>query len=69
MHTIDVHDLPEPVARAVAETVQALREQFSKNGNQTAPRLPAWPLGSTGTLGRDEIYDDHLDQKVNPRHP
>ena len=61
MNTIDVHDLPEPVAIAVAETVQALREQFSKNGNQTTPRLPAWPLGSTGTLGRDEIYNDHLD--------
>jgi len=69
MNTIDVHDLPDPVARAVTETVQALREQLNKNGNQAAPRLPAWPLGSTGTLGRDEIYDDLLDHKINPRHP
>ena len=67
MYTIDVHDLPEPVARAVAETVQALREQFNKNGNQTTPQLPAWPLGTSGTLGRDEIYNDILDEKIDPR--
>jgi len=67
MHAIDVHDLPEPVAQAVAATVQALREQFNKNGNHTAPRLPAWSLGPTGTLSRDEIYDDYLDRKLDTR--
>ena len=67
MNTIDVHDLPEAVAKAVAETVQALREQFSKIGDHLGPRLPAWPLGSAGTLGRDEIYDDHLARKLNAR--
>ena len=67
MRAIDVHDLPEPVAKAVAETVQALREQFNKNGEHHAAPLPVWPLGSFGTLGRDEIYDDYLDRKLNPR--
>lgn len=66
MNTIDVHDLPEAVARAVADTVQALREQFKKNGSQDAA-LPAWPLGATGRLGRDEIYDDYLDRKLDTR--
>ena len=67
MKTIDVHDLPDSVAEAVAETVRALREQLNKNGEHTADQLPVFPLGAIGPLGRDEIYHDHLDKKLNPR--
>lgn len=63
MHTIDVHDLPEPMANAIAQTVQALREQLQKNGENHVD-LPLWPLGSAHPLSREEIYNDHLDRKL-----
>jgi hypothetical protein len=60
MQTIDVHDLPEPVARAIEETVRSLRHQLKKNGNGEEVRLPTWPLGVVGKLTREQIYDDYL---------
>ena len=69
MQTIDVHDLPDAVARAIAETAQALREQLKKNGDSPPPRLPTWPLGCTGRLDRDEIYGGYLDRKLDSPHP
>ena len=66
MQSIDVHDLPEPVAQEVAATVQALREQFNKNGKNVA-QFPVWSLGCTGTLGRDELYEDYLARKIEAR--
>jgi len=63
MKTIDVRDLPDPVA----EAVRALREQFKKNGKHTLDELPVLHLGATGRLGRDEIHHDHLDKKLDSR--
>jgi len=61
MQTIDVHDLPEEMARAIAETVQHLREQLQKKNSKPASPLPTYPLGVIGILTRREIYD-HLDK-------
>lgn len=61
---IDVHDLPEAVAEAIAQNVQALRQQLKKNGKTPEP-LGVWALGSTPPLSRDEIYGDRLDTKLN----
>ena len=62
MTTIDVHDLPEPIARAVAETVQHLRDQLRKRADNGQPILPQWDLGARGALSRKEIYD-YLDER------
>ena len=62
MDTIDVRDLPEPMARAVAETVQNLREQLSQRKVLHGVEVPAWPLGVIGRLTRGEIYD-YLDDR------
>lgn len=62
MNTIDVHDLPEPMAKAVAETVEHLRHQVNKRREAAGvEELPVWPLGVKGTLSRQEIYE-HLDK-------
>ncbi len=62
MQTIDVHDLPEQMARAIADTVDNLKTQIQKrhNGRQI-PQPITWPLGVKGRLSREEIYD-HLDK-------
>lgn len=65
MHSIDVHDLPEPIAEAVAATVNALREQLNRNGSGK-PDWSAWSLGTIGALDRNELYEDYLAQKLNP---
>jgi hypothetical protein len=61
MKTIDVHDLPEQMAKAVAETVEHLRHQVKRRGKK-APRAEqiVWRLGARGNLSREEIYE-HLD--------
>lgn len=61
MTTIDVHDLPEPLARAVAETVRHLREQLQKKPTNGRGALPEWKLGVRGRVARDEIYE-YLDE-------
>lgn len=61
---IDVHDLPEVIAQAIAQNVQAVRQELKKNGKTPEP-LGVWPLGSTPPLTRDEIYGDRLDAKLN----
>lgn len=60
METIDVKDLPEPLARAIETMVNGLREQVAKkNGSTTQPvELPKWKGKAIGALSRDEIYED-----------
>lgn len=60
METINVKDLPEPLARAVETIVNGLREQVAqKNGSHAEPvELPKWKGKVIGTLSRDEIYED-----------
>ena len=58
MQTIDVSDLPEPVAKALAETVQHLREQLATRKAAPPPKLPVWSGAVIGELTREEIYDD-----------
>jgi hypothetical protein len=62
MRAIDVHDLPEEMAKAVAETVENLRAQVKRrqNGKRPSEQI-TWPLGVKGRLSREEIYD-HLDE-------
>lgn len=61
---IDVHDLPEAIAEAIAQHVRALRQGLKKNGKSAGP-LGVWPLGSNSPLSREEIYGDRLDAKLN----
>jgi hypothetical protein len=61
MDTVDVKDLPDPVAQAIQAMVDALRAQLAENkpGNQKQPgKLPVWPGHPIGSLTREEIYDD-----------
>ena len=61
MQVIDVHDLPERFAKAVAETVEHLRAQVQRRQASTgAAEQVVWPLGVKGNLSRGEIYE-HLD--------
>ena len=62
MRIIDVHDLPEPIAKAIEMMVQALKNrpktgQSSSRGSEPV-QLPSWPGTVIGTLRRAEIYDD-----------
>jgi hypothetical protein len=64
MESIDVRDLPEPMAEAIRMMVEALRDQLAsprKNGDRPNPspvELPVWHLGIIGNLTRKEIYDE-----------
>lgn len=61
MDSIDVRDLPEKVAKALAETVSNLKAQLGKDARDASTTEPLrWPLGAKGQLRREEIYD-HLD--------
>ncbi|HJT76980.1 MAG TPA: hypothetical protein VJ739_07225 [Gemmataceae bacterium] len=61
MEQIDVHDLPEPVARAILAMVEALRDQFTHSAPAEEPReLPLWEGQVLGNLAREGIYDDDL---------
>jgi len=61
MHTIDVSDLPEPVARALAEQVEHLRRQL-KARHPRGSRKPVAFVARKGTvygkLTREEMYGD-----------
>lgn len=62
MQSIDVRDLPEQVAKAIAAMVQTIREQAVSRINDVGPRetftLPKWDGQVIGSLKRSEIYDD-----------
>ena len=59
MDRIDVHDLPEPVARAIQTMVEELRRQLSQAAPKKQPReLPRWEGQVLGNLTRDELYDE-----------
>lgn len=59
MKTVDVSDLPEPLARAVEAMVQAMREQLNRKEQRTQPvKLPRWKGTVKGSLRREDIYDD-----------
>jgi hypothetical protein len=63
MRSIDVHDLPEPVAKAIEGMVQTIRSQVSggKNGVKKSKRrmaLPKWKGQAIGALRRREMYED-----------
>lgn len=59
MKTIDVEDLPEPVAQAVAAMVEALRQQLAKKEEKPKRvELPSWPGTVIGSLSRKDIYSD-----------
>lgn len=59
MQTINVEDLPEPVARALEAVVRTLREQL-QSADERRPRvkLPVRPGKVLGHLTREEIYGD-----------
>ena len=59
MKTASVEGLPEPVAAAVVQMVEALRSQFAgAPGARKAVELPSWPGKVLGNLTREEIYRD-----------
>ena len=54
--TVSIEGLPEPVAAAVVQMVETLREQFA--GPRQPVELPRWPGKVLGNLTREEIYAD-----------
>ena len=62
MQSIDVSDLPEPLARVIAQMVEELRRQLVRATAPQPPlKVPELPrLDGTviGTLSREELYDD-----------
>jgi hypothetical protein len=60
MEHIDVHDLPQPVVRAIASMVDEIRRELGRGTAQReAKELPLWDGQIIGSLSRDEIYDDN----------
>jgi hypothetical protein len=61
MHTIDVSDLPDPVARAVENMIQVLRQQYARPiPTEASNDLPKWEGQVLGKLTREEIYGERL---------
>lgn len=59
METINVHGLPESIARALEAMVNTLRQQFQIKKQHKQPlKLPVWEGKPLGKLTREEIYDD-----------
>lgn len=58
MESIDVHDLPEAQARAIAEQVEFLRRQFAAKKTKGPVELPRWSGKVIGRVTRDELYED-----------
>ena len=62
MQSIDVRDLPEPLAKAIAAVVQTIRQQAAGGRGSDASRqpanLPVWRGRVIGELHRREIYND-----------
>jgi hypothetical protein len=62
MESINVSDLPEPVARAVAVLVESLRHQIAAKAAREvqgpARELPRWEGQVIGKMSREEIYED-----------
>ena len=59
MKAVSVEGLPEPVAAAVVQMVEALRKQFAGQPEPRHPvELPRWPGKVLGNLTREEIYAD-----------
>ena len=73
MQTIDVHDLSTEEIQLITEFVEFLRQRKkllatepvllrsaeAKRPEAARSTFATWPLGATGTLSREEIYD-HL---------
>jgi hypothetical protein len=58
MDSIDVHDLPEDQARAIAQHVELLRSQLASKKAQQPVELPRWKGAVIGRLSREELYED-----------
>lgn len=58
MDSIDVHDLPEEQARAIADHVEFLRKQFAHQRSKHPVGLPRWKGAVIGRLSREELYED-----------
>lgn len=60
METIDVSELPEPIARAIAEQVQYWRAQAAKRRAGRPPVLPRWPgiAPPPAELRRCQLYEN-----------
>ena len=59
MDTINVRDLPEPLARAIDAMVRTLREQLrAEDKPRRRVNLPVWPGKVIGSLKREDIYGD-----------
>lgn len=58
METINVKDLPESVAQAIATMVHTIRQQLQAEGKKQPVPLPTWEGKPIGKLTREEIYDD-----------
>ena len=55
---IDLEGLPEPVAKAIAETVLNLKNRYRASRGKPHRALPSRPGKVIGSLRRVDIYDE-----------
>jgi hypothetical protein len=58
MNSIDVRDLPEPQAKAIADQVAYWRKYFAVKKAKRLVELPVWKGKVLGRLTREELYGD-----------
>ena len=58
MESIDVRDLPEPQAKAIADQVAYWRRYLAVKKRKPPGEIPLWKGRVLGRLTRDELYDD-----------
>jgi hypothetical protein len=67
--SLDLRGLPEPIAEAIVQLVEAIRQQLPApdKANQTPVKFPVWEGKVIGPWKRSDLYEEHLDRKFPPR--
>jgi len=61
MHSVDVSDLPEPIARALEVAAELARRWTKrKTHHKLPPELSVWDGYIIGEFRREEIYEDRV---------
>ena len=67
--SLDLRGLPEPIAEAIVQLVEAIRQQIPTPNEVPKPpvEFPVWEGGVIGPWKRSDLYEEHLDRKFPPR--
>lgn len=67
--SLDLRGLPEPIAEALVQLVEAIRKQSATSApiGQPPASLPVWEGMCVKPWNRADLYEEYLDKKFPPR--